>query len=86
MWQAAIDVAMQRNLTLYGRADVHAYSCREIDLVVDSDPIPAKNGFRANPNHANIGGFPKEKQDQMSLAQVLATAANDQGGFKRSPI
>ena len=85
IWQAGRDVAILRNRPLYGRADIQAGSCRQIGLSVDPDPSPVEEGVRANPNHALIHGFPNEKQEQMSFAQLLAAAANEQGGFKPAP-
>ena len=56
-----------RNRTLYGRADVMNQNIESIGLVVVPDNIPER--------HANIVGWPSEKDKQISLAQELAAMA-----------
>ena len=75
LWKVGGLVAETRGRTLYGRADIVAIKCREEPLDVVPKPLPD------NPNHADIVGFPEKKEDQLSLAQKLASHAS-----RRIPI
>lgn len=68
-WRVGFNVASQRNKTLYGLANIRRSSCRFGNLDVISAPI-----LPENPNHANIMGYPIEKEDQMAIAKQLAAA------------
>ncbi len=68
-WQVGIDVASQRSKQLYGLANIRADKCRIGNLDVVPHPI-----LPANPNHANITGYPAAKEDQMALAVELAAS------------
>ena len=70
LWEVGHSVAQARNRTLYGRADILAAKCRTAPLDVEPKPLPG------NPNHADIVGFPEKKEDQLSLAQKLASHAS----------
>lgn len=78
-WQAGYDVATERQRTLYGLANIRASNCRISNLDVVSDPQLPKN-----PNHANITGYPPEKEDQMAIAKVLA--ASIEGKWQEPPV
>ena len=68
-WVIGRRVAMLRQKTLYGRADIRASFCRIKPLDVVPKPI-----LPHNPNHADIIGFPAPKDEQLSLAQKLAAS------------
>lgn len=68
-WQIGIRIAQQRQRTLYGLANIRASNCRANKLDVKPDPI-----LPDNPNHANITGYPSEKEEQMALAMRLAAS------------
>lgn len=68
-WTIGANIAIERDKTLYGRADIRASSCRIESLDVVQKPI-----FPNNPNHADITGYPAKKEDQMSLAGKLAAS------------
>jgi hypothetical protein len=63
------DIAQQRKVTLYGRADVTASVCFAQGLNIEAAPV------HGNPNHANIGGWPAEKDARKMVAMELATRA-----------
>lgn len=67
LWQIGQNVADQRTLPLYGRADIRARSIRKYRLDIQPTPEPI--------NHANITGWPKEKPAQKIIAQEIAAAA-----------
>jgi hypothetical protein len=69
IWAAGEDVATQQQKRLYGRADIQARSCIAESLRVTAKPFPN------NPNHADIEGWPSQKQDQKAIALKLADAA-----------
>lgn len=77
-WQVGFEVAAQRNKTLLGLANIRASSCKigNLDVVPDAK-LPG------NPNHANIKGYPSEKEDQMALAKILA--ASIEGRWQEPP-
>jgi hypothetical protein len=70
LWELGQNVAIERQKTLYGRADVLADVCLKQSLTVNASPISR------NPNHADIKGWPNEKDSQLILAQEIAAAAN----------
>ena len=70
-WAIARQVAATRQKTLYGRSDIQAGGCKINPLSVAATPI-----IPENPNHADITGYPSQKDDQKSLAQKLAAAAS----------
>ncbi len=61
-------VAGPQGRTLWGRADVLAGDVGEVGLTVDADDDP--------PRHANIVGWPEEKDAQKMLALELAERAS----------
>ena len=65
IWQVGQSVAQARGKgrTLYGRADINAVSCRNVNVDVIQAPI-----FPDNPNHADITGFPSAREDQLAIA------------------
>ncbi len=68
-WQVGSEVAIARNKSLYGLANIRASQCRVRTLDVVPAPI-----LPGNPNHANITGYPAAKEDQMAIANELAAA------------
>ena len=70
IWNVGYSVAEQRKRTLRGRSDIRALSCRIGPLDVIPQPL-----LPANPNHADVTGFPATKEDQQALAVKLAAAA-----------
>jgi len=78
IWGFGTEVAKQRSKTLYGRSDISVSDCHSVvPLKVVSKPIKAEPNRPANPNHADITGYPATKEDQMALAQKLAALAGD---------
>jgi len=67
LWRIGQNVADQRSLPLYGRADIRARSIRKHRLDIQPTPEPR--------NHANITGWPKEKPAQKIIAQEIAATA-----------
>jgi hypothetical protein len=63
-------IAKSRGKSFFGRSEIKALNCRTIQLEVETAPL------LDNANHANVIGFPAEKEDQMSLAQKLAASAS----------
>ncbi|MCU0567479.1 MAG: hypothetical protein MUF49_12890 [Oculatellaceae cyanobacterium Prado106] len=68
IWAVGHEVASGR--TLYGRADIVARDCTVDALRVVEKPLPS------NPNHADIEGWPLQKQDQKAIALKLAASAS----------
>ena len=64
-------VADMRQKTLRGYCEISACECRHLGLDVLPDPIEDWN-----PNHANIVGYPAQKEEQMVIAQKLARSAS----------
>jgi len=62
------NVGVSRNQTLKARADLPALSVREATLDVLAEPS-------VHPRHANIVGFPDEKEKQRLATMELAMAA-----------
>ena len=69
IWQVGSEVAVARNKSLYGLANIRASQCRVRTLDVVPAPI-----LPGNPNHANITGYPAAKEDQMAIANELAAS------------
>jgi len=53
--------------TLHGFANIVAQAFLDANLIIDPDNNP--------PRHASVVGWPKEKPQQMSIAQELAASA-----------
>ena len=70
IWQVGQDVAEHRQRTLYGRADIRALDCNIDSLKVVAKPLSN------NSIHADIEGWPSQKQDQKAIALKLADSAN----------
>ena len=72
LWAEGREVARMRGKSLIARLDVVASECRGNHLEVAAEPLKA-DGRRllANPNHADIVGYPIAKEDQMALAQAI---------------
>lgn len=70
IWEVGVDVAKTIGRKLYGRADIKACHCKVDSLQVVAKPLPN------NPNHADIEGWPLEKQDQKVIALKLAAFAS----------
>jgi hypothetical protein len=62
-------VAEVRQRILYGRGDVLALACEQLNLKTVAAPI------EGNPNHADICGWPDEKPAQKIIAQDLAASS-----------
>jgi hypothetical protein len=71
IWNVGYSVAEERQRALHGRSDIRALSCRIGPLDVAPKPL-----LPANPNHADVTGFPTTKEDQQALAVKLASAAS----------
>jgi hypothetical protein len=69
LWSIGEVVAHQIGRTLYGRADVSASICLRQSLTVSAAPI------EANPNHADISGWPSDYDMQKAIALEIAAAA-----------
>lgn len=67
LWGCGRCVAIKRNLTLYGRADISAETAVSNGLALVYAEPPR--------NHVNIVGWPAEKAAQMSYAVRLAATA-----------
>ncbi len=70
IWEIGIHVSKQMNRNLYGRSDIQAIDCKIDSLNVVEKPIPN------NSNHADIEGWPSQKQDQKAIALKLAASAS----------
>lgn len=70
IWAVGIDVSTALSRTLYGRADIQASDCRIDSLRVVEKPLAN------NPNHADVEGWPLQKQDQKAIALKLAASAS----------
>jgi len=69
LWKVGEAVAVERDGTLYGRADVGVPACRAQKLVVRAEPIAG------NPNHARVLEWPADRPIQKAIAQELAASA-----------
>jgi hypothetical protein len=79
LWAEGREVARQLSKPLLGRVDFLASIVRGYGLDVVKDPLSV-NGRRilANPNHANIVGYPSDKSDWMKIAQEFAASVRGQ--------
>lgn len=80
-WAVGRQIAIDRTndpLGLLGRVDLRVAVCRIGPLDVVASPIIATAEKFANPNHADIRGYPPEKSQQKQLA--LELAAQIEGG------
>lgn len=76
IWGFGFGVADFRGKTLHSRCDITVSDCTFDSLSVISKPIRNHpDGVPDNPNHADIVGYPDNREDQMSLAQKLASKA-----------
>ena len=69
IWSVGDDLGRDRQMTLYGRADICAKECIMQGLKVHKAPV------HGNPNHANVSNWPAEKPAQKTIAQQLAAVA-----------
>jgi hypothetical protein len=70
IWTIGLDVSTTLGKKLYGRADIQTEKCRIDSLQVTEKPL------ENNPNHADIEGWPLEKQDKKVIAIKLAASAS----------
>jgi len=75
IWSLGKKVARYRNRPLYGRADVKTEHVKMQNLEVKSQPIKNDPNLGDNPNHANIIGWPLEKNARKMIALEIANAA-----------
>lgn len=75
IWIVGKKVARYRNLPLYGRADVKTEHVKKQNLEVKPQPIKNNPNLGDNPNHANIIGWPPEKNARKMIALEIAKAA-----------
>lgn len=75
IWSLGEKVAGHRKLPLYGRADVKTEHVKMQNLEVKSQPIKNDPNLGDNPNHANIIGWPLEKNARKMIALEIANAA-----------
>jgi hypothetical protein len=68
LWAVGKEVASGRSL--YGRVDIKVSDCTIDSLQVIAKPLPG------NPNHADLEGWPLQKQDQKAIALKLAASAS----------
>jgi hypothetical protein len=66
IWRVGENVADQRAIELFGRADLTVRDVSSVGLTTQSAAFPE------NPNHAHVIGWPPDKPSQKSLAQQLA--------------
>lgn len=69
IWAAGEKVASKRSKLLQGRADIQADTFLKHRLRVEPAPLPD------NSNHANVLGWPPEKQDQKAIALEVVKQA-----------
>lgn len=67
IWKIGHEIADPLGKTLYGRGDVEAQAVASAELTIDPDNVPER--------HANIVGWPDEKQKQKLRAMELAKVA-----------
>lgn len=70
IWSVALELANAFERKLFGRSDLLASACKVDSLRVVEKPLPR------NPNHADIEGWPSQKQDQKAIALKLAASAS----------
>ncbi len=69
IWEIGLEVARMRGKPLLGRADIRVFNILSKALVVaPTDPPPIR--------HADIVGWPEDKDQRISIAQELAAEAN----------
>ena len=69
IWEIGLEVARMRGKSLLGRADIRVFNILSKSLVVvPTDPPPIR--------HADIVGWPEDKDQRISIAQELAADAN----------
>jgi hypothetical protein len=69
IWEIGkLNVAKALNKQLLGRADILTLIILNQKLKVESDPTP-------HPRHANIVGWPSDKEEQREIALMLAAEA-----------
>jgi hypothetical protein len=69
LWLFGEQVAAVTGKTLHGRGDIRVAVCLAQKLVVDAAPT------EANPNHADVSGWPDDKAAQKIIALEIAAAA-----------
>lgn len=74
LWSVGEWIAKTRERTLYGRGDVVVASLLELGLSVLADPILAGQDQPANPNHANVIGWPANDPAQQKLIALEVAA------------
>jgi hypothetical protein len=77
IWRLGNQVAAQRTLPLYGRADVKTSDITSQGLDVVPDPVEPDNPDhpKHNPNHANIVNWPTGKDARKMRALEIANVA-----------
>ncbi|MCM0083936.1 hypothetical protein L4X63_20345 [Geomonas sp. Red32] len=75
LWEIGAGVALEREKTLYGRADNLASDYNRMNLHILPDPIPPTEQNIGNPNHAVVKGWPADKPSQKMLALEIASKA-----------
>jgi hypothetical protein len=70
IWDVGRDVPGGMGRKLYGRADIDAIQCNVDGIQVAAKPL------LNNPNHADLEGWPIQKQDQKAIALKLAASAS----------
>lgn len=75
IWSIGADIAQQNQKTLYGRADIEVSNFLEQNLRVISDPVLPSPGYRGNPNHAIVNGWPSDKPSQKIIALEISSKA-----------
>jgi hypothetical protein len=69
IWEIGLEVARIRKMPLFGRADIRVFNVLSKSLVVvPTNPPPIR--------HADIVGWPPDKDQRISIAQELAAEAN----------
>ena len=69
IWEIGLEVARIRGKPLFGRADIRVFNVLSKSLVVvPTNPPPIR--------HADIVGWPENKDHRISIAQELAAEAN----------
>lgn len=69
LWTVGEGIAASTGKTLYGRGDVQASTYLTQRLAVKAAPVPA------NPNHADVAGWPADKSTQKIIAMEISAAA-----------
>jgi hypothetical protein len=77
-WGVGEIVAKERQKKLYGLANIRASQCQIETLSVIAEPL-----LPDNPNHADIVGYPEQKEEQLALATKLAS--NIEGRWIAAP-